>query len=131
MRYAAAQLACGVESGFVRSFWQDYRELLAPDARDPIDAAPKILLQPRPELSKDLIAAAVTEGIVDLLEEVDVAQNQRQRPAIARGSVDFTREMLAEESPAGHARQIICGRKLAILGQRDANDALQLGDPAR
>src|ERR1700736_2038959 len=107
LRDAGAQLACGFERVLIGGLGQHHRKFLAADARHPVDAAPQILLQARTELAQDLIAAVVTERVIDGLEQINVAKDERERTSVAHGALHLAREMLAEETPAGDARQII------------------------
>src|SRR5207253_9592014 len=83
------------------------------------------------ELLQDLIAGRVPERVVDFLEVVDVAQDQGQRALVARRPLDLAREMLAEETPARRARQVVGRRELAVLLHDEAQHRLELADPPR
>jgi hypothetical protein len=65
---------------------------LAADARHPVDAAAQLFLQPCAELLQYPIAAGVSERIVDALEEIDVARDQRERAAVTRGALSLRAE---------------------------------------
>ena len=73
----------------------------------------------------------MTQGVVDVFEEVDVAQDERQGASITRGAFDFAREVLAEEAPARDAGEIVRRRQLAVLDQRHAQYGFQLRDAPR
>jgi len=89
------------------------------------------VLQPRAELLQGFIADGVAERVVDVLEVVDVAQNQGQGASVTRRAVDLAWKVLAEEAPAGCARQLVRRRQLAVLLECDAQGRLELGDPPR
>src|SRR5262249_5339805 len=72
-----AQLARDRQGRVVSRLGHDDRELLAADARHPVDALAQLALQPRAELPEDVVTGGVTERVVDLLEVIDVAQDQR------------------------------------------------------
>ena len=131
LRDRRAQPARDLQRRLVAGLRQDHGKLLAADARYPVDAPAQLLLQPCAELLQNLIAAGVPERIVDALEEIDVAQDQRERAAVTRGALHFARKVLAEEAAAGDACQIIRGGELAVLGERDAQHRLQFGDAPR
>src|SRR5436190_1008916 len=98
------------------------------DARHPVDAAPQTVLQARGELPQDLVAAGVTVRVVDALEEIDVAQDECQGSTVARCAFHLAWEVLAEETPAVDAGQIVGGRQLAVLRQGHPQHALELRD---
>src|SRR6185437_7701459 len=126
-----AQLARDIQRVVVGGFGQDNGEFLAADARHPVDAAAQRLLQARAKLLQNLVAASVTERVVGILEEVDVTENEGQRPAITRRAFHLAWEVLAEEPSACDAGQIVRRGELAILNQCDAQNSLELRDPAR
>src|SRR4029077_10452205 len=107
--HRAAQLARHSERSVVAGLRQHDGEFLAADARHPVDARAQTFLEARPELLQDLIAAGVPQGLVDLLEMIDIAKNHGQWVFVARRTLDFAGEMPAEESPAGDAREVIGG----------------------
>src|SRR6266480_694966 len=131
VRDRGPELSGDVEGRLVRRFRHDDRELLATDARHPVDPAAQSLLQPRAELLQDLIAGRVPERVVDVLEVIDVAQHQGQRARVARRPLDLAREMLAEETPARRARQVVGRRELAVLLHDEAQHRLELADAPR
>ena len=55
------------------------RKLLAPEARDEVDAA-DVLLQPPRELAQHRVAGVVAEAVVDRLELVEVDHHHREDP---------------------------------------------------
>jgi hypothetical protein len=73
----------------------------------------------------------MTERVVDLLEMVDVAQNERQSALVTRSPVDLAREVLAGETAAGRSGQIIRRREFAVLLPRKAQHGLEFGDAPR
>src|SRR2546430_7205616 len=97
----------------------------------PVDPAAQSLLQPRAELLQDLVSGPVPERVVDFLEVIDVAEDQGEGTLVARRPVDLAREMLAEETPARRARQVVGRRELAVLLHDEAQHRLELPDPAR
>src|SRR5947207_3527716 len=125
------QLAGDVERRFMSGLRHDDGKFLAADPRHPVNPAAQGLLQARAELLQDLVADGVTERIVDLLEVVDVAESQGQGALVTRGPLDLAREVLAEEAPAGSARQFIRRGQLAVLLERNAQYRLELGDAPR
>src|SRR6202035_143105 len=131
VRDRSPQLAGDVEGRFISGLRHDDGKFLTANPRHSVNPAAQSLLQPRAELLQDLVADGVTERVVDLLEVVDVAQNQGQGALVTRGPFELTREVLAEEAPAGSARQIVRRRQLAVLLQRDAQYRLELGDAPR
>jgi len=89
------------------------------------------LLQPRAELLQDLVSGRVPERVVDFLEVIDVAQDQGQRARVARRPLDLAGEMLAEETPARRARQVVGRGELAVLLHDEAQHRLELADAPR
>ena len=63
---------------------QDDEKLLAPEAADLVHRA-HVLAQQRGELAQHAVAHRMTEGVVDVLEMVDVDQHHRERRAVAVG----------------------------------------------
>src|SRR3989440_7839446 len=131
VRDSRPQLAGDLEPRFLSGLRHDDGKFLAADPRHPVNPAAQSLLQARTELLQDLVAGGVTERVVDLLEVVDVAKSQGQGALVTRGPLDLAREVLAEEAPAGSARQFIRRGQLAVLLQRDAQYRLELGDAPR
>src|SRR5882762_2309028 len=131
VRDGSPQLAGDVERRFITRLRHDDGKFLTANPRHPVNPAAQSLLQPRAELLQDLVANGVTERVVDLLEVVDVAQSQGQGALVTRGPFDLTREVLAEEAPAGSARQFVRRRQLAVLLQRNTQYRLELGDAPR
>ena len=95
---------------------QDERELVAAEPRESIVLAHR-LGEARPHLAKDLVAGMVAEGVVELLEAVEVDEQQRERvsfrdrrveaveqmPAVAQaGQIVGLRLALALAQPVGH-----------------------------
>src|SRR5262249_26395552 len=119
------------ESVFVGSLGQHDRKFLAADARHPVHAAPQVLLQPLAELAQDLVPGRVPETVVQLLEHVYVAEDQRQGAPVTRGALHLAREVLAEEAAARDPGEIVGRGQAAVFGERDAQDRLELGDPPR
>src|SRR6185437_3346639 len=127
----SAQLAGDIERLLVRRLGQHHREFLAADARYPIDSAAQRLLQAQAELLENLIAAGVTQRVIGVLEKVDVAEDERERPPVASRTLHLTRKVFAEKSSARDARQIVCRRQLAILDERDAQYSFELCNATR
>src|SRR5438067_175875 len=73
-------------------------------------------------------AYCVTVRVVDALEEIDVAQDECQGSTVARCAFHLAWEVLAEETPAVDAGQIVGGRQLAVLRQGHPQHALELRD---
>src|SRR5436305_8692219 len=131
VRDRSPELSGDVEGRLVRRFRHDDRELLATDACHPVDPAAQSLLQPRAELLQDLVSGPVPERVVDFLEVIDVAEDQGEGTLVARRPVDLAREMLAEETPARRARQVVGRGELAVLLHDEAQHRLELANAPR
>jgi hypothetical protein len=129
--YAGSQLASDVKCLLIICFRQDDGKLLATDARNPIDAAAQLILQAFAELPQYLIAARVPERVIDILEMIDIAEDQRERAPVTGRPLDFARKMFGEETPAGDVCEIVGRGKFPILDERYAQHRFELGDPAR
>ena len=73
-----------------------------------------------------VVAGAVTVGVVDLLEVIEVEQDRRERAAAARRLGDHALEGVARRPAVGHAGERV-GRS-ALLGDRDRPE---VGDDRR
>jgi hypothetical protein len=82
-------------------------------------------------LCEHLVAAGVPERVVDCLEEIDVAKDQRQRAAITCGALHLAWKVFAEEASARHSCQVVCRGELAIFDERNAEHRFELGYAAR
>jgi hypothetical protein len=131
LRHACAQFARYIKGGLIAGFRQHYGKLFAADASHPVDAASQNALQSSAELTQDLIPRGVTEGVIDGLEAINVAQDEREGAAVARRALYFAREMLTEETPAGQTGQVIGRREFAVFGQSHPQYGFQLGNAAR
>ena len=75
---------------------QEHGELVAAEAGHGVRVAHD-LLEPARDLDEQLVAAGVPEGVVDLLEAVDVEQHQADRVAGARARGGRAFEALVEQ----------------------------------
>ncbi|MNN27513.1 hypothetical protein D3C81_1410510 [compost metagenome] len=80
---------CGglLEGGLVA----DHQKLLAAPAAPAVDVAQSVPEQAG-ELHQHLVAHHMAEVVIDQLEEIDVQQDHRQRPAVALGTEDIQGE---------------------------------------
>ena len=62
----------------------------------------------------------MTKCVVDILEVVDIAENQRQRAPIACGAFHLARKMLGEKSTTGDTCEVVRRGKLSVLNERNA-----------
>ena len=84
-------------------------------------------LQTRADLLQQQVAEVMAEGVVDLLEAVEVEQQQRQRRVLASSGEDRLRQPVLQQGAIGQARQPVVQRLVTqgLLG------LLALGDVAR
>ena len=115
-----AALAVGVQ--------QRDHELVASQAGDEVAVA-QDSRQALAELAQELVADRVAEGVVDLLESVEVDEQACQRSARAGVLVLLLEciEQLEEGTPVGERRQLI-GDRLAVLVARETLETLD-GEP--
>ncbi len=96
---------------------QDHPELVAAQPGDGLGLAHRFL-EPGVDLAEDDVAVMMAEGVVDLLESIEVEQQQRETPALgARG--DRPLQAIVQQGPIGQARQRVVGRLMpqARLGR--------------
>src|SRR5690349_16924189 len=89
------------------------------------------MIETRAELAEHLVSGLMSVAIVDLLEVIDVGHHQRERPAEPRGALDFARKLLLEEPAAARSRELVDGRKDAIVRERQLQGGRETHDPAR
>src|SRR6266705_562878 len=80
------------------SLGKKHREFLSADATRDIALA-NIGLQYEAEASQHHVARAVTEGVVDALEVIDVQQDYRERLGLAFGSRQLAAEGILQKTP--------------------------------
>jgi hypothetical protein len=102
----------GLQRTVVAARVSDHRELVAADARHEIVAA-QGAGEPLGHGPNQFVASRMAEGVVDVLEviEVDVEHGSRRARALAH-LVDRGLEPLAEEDPVGQAAQRVMQRKM-------------------
>src|SRR6201987_5409253 len=118
-----SELAGDAERSVMGGLGQYDGEFLAADACHPVYPCPQSLLQARPELLQDLIAARVAECLVYLSEMIDVAQDDRQRMLVGGCPLDFARKVAAEEA----ATRCTC----KLVGRGKSSGLLQSGAEPR
>ncbi len=72
--------------------------------------------QPGPDLLQQLIAEMVAQGVVDLLEVVEVHEHHRDAALPQAGGVDSLREPRLEHHAVGEARERVVHRLVLVLG---------------
>src|SRR6476620_1833965 len=93
---------------------EEHGELVASEPRNRVARADD-LLQPVAEGGEHLVAHAVAELVVDLLELVEVDENERRLLVSILADRDRMLQLLVEESPVREARQWVEERLLAQL----------------
>ena len=91
-------------------------KLVAAEARQHVVGAQQ-LRQPRPDLLQDLVTGVMAQGVVELLEAVEVDQQQRELPTVLVRGTDSGMKALHEVPSIGEARQVIGERLLLALPQ--------------
>ena len=94
----------------------DQPELVAAEARDRVARAQRQLQADR-DLDQEAVALLVAEGVVDLLELVEVEQHHRELVAGSRRTADRVLGAVVEEHTVREARQTVVQRDL--LRRRD------------
>ena len=91
----APELLGEVNRALERDLGHDHRELLAAGPRGHVVAAHLVAHQ-RAELAEHRVAREVAEGVVDLLEVIDVEEDQREAARVAAGAGGLALERLVE-----------------------------------
>ena len=100
---------------------KDERELFTPVACRQIGGAPYHALERASDLRQARVALLVPVAIVVGLEEVDVAQQERERFAAPWCTRNLGLEVLVEAAAVANARQWVGAREaLELAGERDA-----------
>ena len=98
------------------------RELLVAEARQRVGRSQGDL-EPVRDGSQELVAGAVSEGVVDVLEAVEIQEQQRGERAVALGARQRELETIAEEQPVRQPRQGVVRRLVSdLLLRADALD---------
>jgi len=87
-------------------------------------------LQSAADLDQQPIAVVVTEGVVDLLEPVQVEHGQRRRDQLAVGVSDRLADTVVQQGAVGEARKPVVQRLVLVLGGL-AFDAPLVADQGR
>src|SRR5262245_9459959 len=98
---------------------QHHCELFAADARYPILTESQSVDDAVGKLTQHFIADGVSVGVIDLLEMIDVARDERERMAQAYRACDFARELVLEETPTATASELVDRGENSIVGQRE------------
>src|SRR6185295_8933096 len=77
---------------------RDQRELLAAVAREAVGGAQATLPRAR-HLGQQPVAGGMAVGVVERLEVVEVEHRERDRVALALGTLELARELLVERAP--------------------------------
>ena len=96
----------------IRQIFEHDHELVAAEARHQIARA-QALFEPFGHQAQQPIACSMTQGIVDLLEAIDVDEQQRQRRSGAARLLNCVIERLVEHDAVREARQLVEVRELA------------------
>ena len=86
---------------------QEHRELVAGEAGQRVRLARR-LDEPRGDLAQQLVAVAVAEGVVDLLEPVEVDQHHGDVLVAACGAGERVLDPVVEQEPVRQAGQPSC-----------------------
>ncbi len=98
-----------------RRLRQQQRELVAAEPEGGVRRA-QAGAQRLGDLAQGLVAGRVAEGVVDELEVVDVADDERELVAVADGALDLGVELAHERAPVREARQrILVGQDAKLL----------------
>ena len=85
---------------------QQHCELVAAEPSDGVDL-PQRGLEPLPDLEQELVAVVVAEGVVDLLEPVQVDEQQRRRAQLPVGLADGLAGAVVQQRPVGQAGESV------------------------
>jgi len=102
---------------------QQHNELVAAEPADDVAFAQPLAeaLADRPQ---DQVPAGMTEGVVDLLEAVEIDQKQGQTPAAASASAETLPQAFLEQQPVGQiGHPVVVGQVQHVpLGPRTLGD---------
>src|SRR6185312_10576720 len=101
------------------------RVLVVPEPREQRIVVEQ-LAQPLRDLAQDLVADAVAERVVDLLERVDVEQQHRERVlgvVEARAYGERFGEALREQRAVGQPGELVVAREAVVLARLAAQAA--------
>ena len=93
----------------------EHDEFVAAEARDEI-LRPQHFAQPVGDRAQQLVAAGMTERVVDLLELVEVDEQQRRQLLGAVLDRQQASDLVAEIDPVGQRGQFVVARQMADLG---------------
>ena len=110
--------------GRVRQLPHEDAELVAAEARHRV-AATQDRLQPPRELDQEQIAVAVAQGVVDLLEVVEIHEQDCELRSVLIGHADGVLDLLPEAGAVGQAREAVVQRLVAV--QLREPEQLELG----
>ena len=95
---------------------EDEHELLAPVARGQVSGPVRDGAHRLRHLDQALVSGQVAVAVVEVLEEVDVAEDQGQGRALAGGATPFLLQDLVEPPPIGEPGQGVEGGETLELG---------------
>ncbi len=109
----------------------EHHEFVAAEPRHEV-LRPQHLAQPVGDGAQQLVAAGMTERVVDLLELVEVDEQQRRQLLGVMRNRQQTLDLVAEIDPVGQRRQFVVARQMADPGFRVApfGDVFQQHDGA-
>ncbi len=93
----------------------EHDELVAAEPRHEI-LGPQHLAQPLGDRAEQLVAAGMTERVVDLLELVEIDEQQRRELIGAVRQLEQAFDLVAEIDPVGQLGQFVEARQMADLG---------------
>src|SRR3954469_12981232 len=97
---------------------QDQRELIAADPVDPVHLAAAVHQHPAQRLQR-AAASRMAALVVDLLEPVDIAHEQREPPSVAIGAGRLERELAHEAAPVPEpSERVMVRQELHLLELR-------------
>jgi hypothetical protein len=91
-------------------------ELVATQASHRIDG-PERTAQPLADLHQQQVTVVVAEGVVDLLEAVQVQQQQRSRHQLPVGLPDGLVDAIVQQGPVGQAGEPVVQRLVLVVGR--------------
>ena len=71
--------------------------------------------EPHRDLPEKLVARRMPEGVVHVLEAVDVDEEHRERPAVALRVRDVLREAIVEERPVRKSGEVVVQRLIGLV----------------
>src|SRR5260221_665965 len=107
------------QDGRVADFLDQEHELVSAQARDDVALA-HAGDQALGGFLQHPVAELVAEGVVDVLEAVDVHEEQRHRPRVTFRPGERALELLVEQYPVGQAREVVVRGHLAHGAQSRA-----------